>query len=686
MEFGRLKRMSTLHSIQKRWFEKPMRIIALQGGAGKTPLVKVPGIISKMGFNVEQVPRCPKDTLDSLEITRENRENFRRYLSEIKENRMRFILYLNIHVLEKPDRYREWAQRAADGSFPKFYGTKYAVCLNSPWRDYFFEKLEEYAEYDIDGVFLDGPSMVPGGCFCPHCRKRYREQYGEEMTPEKDRFDFYRRTQDDFLNEAYRRFKKLKTDGIFYMNFHIAQPSTSYFSLPDALAYNDIVGTEAGFQFYGPPKDSYLWRVSTLCKIMEAVVPDKPRVNFMAADQKSWSLYMHTPAETKLCIASTVANGANLWYGPHGPIEVMNTPGGRAGIEMVQFLAENERFYENTVSACRVAVMYSFATVRHYRTISKESDLYGRTENKQGMGNFTASFQGFCDALARSGIPYDVVTDLDFGLDGIDSYDCIFLPTCACLSDKAVKKLKGFAAKGGTLIGSFDTSVYNEEGEKRSVPGLKEVFGINRLGSITNYKRWNYLSRSGKHPVFKGIDIPVLPAPEYGFEVKVHGKAEVLARFHGVMAGRYDEPTAPENPAVVLNLYKKGTGIYLAGTFGEMMDSYAPPEYRRMVASIVKLFTRNTVSVDPAGNVEVVVRRQKDRMLVHLVNYTGLVPRPFEKVVPLQNLRVHIKGGKRYSRIFALVDRAGCSVKRRKNGRLEITIKNLNAYEVVVLE
>ncbi|MCM8820763.1 MAG: hypothetical protein NC932_02285, partial [Candidatus Omnitrophica bacterium] len=126
--------------------------------------------------------------------------------------------------------------------------------------------------------------------------------------------------------------------------------------------------------------------------------------------------------------------------------------------------------------------------------------------------------------------------------------------------------------------------------------------------------------------------------------------------------------------------------IYLAGTFGEMMNSYAPPEYRKMLANIAKLFARNPVSIEPTDNIEVVIRKQKKRMLVHLINYAGLVPRPFEKIMPQYNLKVSITAGQKYCKVYTLADKHGCLVKRYKNGKLEIKVKRIGEYEVIVLE
>jgi len=366
-------------------------------------------------------------------------------------------------------------------------------------------------------------------------------------------------------------------------------------------------------------------------------------------------------------------------------MEILETPNGQAGLEIIKFLADNEQFYESTTPDSHVAVLYSFATTRYYKTVKEETDLYGKNQVGQGAGNFTASFQGCCDALARSGIPYDVVTDLDTNVNKFDSYECIFLPTCACLSDKVIEKLKEFTEKGGTLVATFDTSLYDEKGSRRLDFGLKDVLGISFQGQITNYKNWNYLSVVKPHQIFTGVDAPLLPAPEFGLRVQVPAPSLTLAYFHAPMAGRYEKLTTLENPAIVLNQYGKGRAIYLAGTFAEMINSYAPPEYRKILANIARIFARSPVVLKNGGDIELVVRKQKKRLLIHLINYAGLLPRPFETVLVQPNLELTVAGAEKYLRVFALVDKSGCSVTRKK-AALEIKVRKLQEYEVIVLE
>lgn len=702
-----------------------MRIAALQCNFEDGRTLEVADRWKKIGFNVEQVFHPMADSYSALFDLKQHGALLQEYLARLKRNGLRAILYLNVHILGPSLALRkdEWAQRSADGGFPLFYDTYHPCCVNSPWRDHYLQVLRDLMPFDIDGVFLDGPVFIQGGCHCRHCRARYRREEGHPMAKHADLRDFCRRSLDDFLRASYRQFKRIKPDGIHYMNMGVMHLTASYLRLPDALDYNDLVGTEGGFMFYLPARNAPLFRPGVEARVMEAIAPRKPRVIFMAADQKPWSWLPHGPVETKLCVASSVANGANIWYGLHGSTRLLNTPGGRAGQEMIRFLADHEEYFDRTVSAARVAVMYSLATERRYRSQTAASDLYGRDRDRVSsayLGDFHASFGGVCEMLARSSIPFDVATDLAIGIDPLRRYECLLLPTSACLDRKTLSVLRAYVARGGKLISTFDTSLFDGRGVRRKDFGLADVFGVSFAGETLALKDFNYFRIVGKevgtalragrtqsrtdgsgsrpyhedeeiHPVFEGLaEEPLLPAPSFGVAVTPCVTAHVLARFLKPLPGRYVELTAPDRPAVVLNRFGRGASLYLAGTFGEQFATHSPPEYRRLFANAVRHFTTNSLALEGAlGNVELVVRRQKrgrkERLIIHLINYAGLPQRPFEQVYPQRRLNLRIRNEGRFSTARALVAGRPCRL-RKQTGVLRVELPELREHEMIVLE
>ena len=85
-------------------------------------------------------------------------------------DRRNIILYANAHIVSKGTfaEHDDWAQRLPDGTAATGYTNEIMICMNSPWRDYFLDRVREMLELPIKGLFLDGPSG--GTCFCPTCQ------------------------------------------------------------------------------------------------------------------------------------------------------------------------------------------------------------------------------------------------------------------------------------------------------------------------------------------------------------------------------------------------------------------------------------------------------------------------------------------------------------------------------------
>jgi len=674
----------------KAWYDKPLRIAALQCNFEDGKNFEVIDKWTDMGFNVEQLFHPTADLYSALFDEAAHGEIVAEYVDRAHQAGLRIILYLNCHVLgpSLAPHAADWAQRRPDGEFRMMYdGVYHACCINSPFRDHFLSILDALAAYDIDGVFLDGP-MVPGdGCFCESCRQRARDRTGEDLEALADRADFNRDSMGDFLRDSYAHFKAGHPDGVHYMNFPVMHPTSSFVPMPEALAYNDIVATEGGFMFYQPPRQAQLWKPGTAARVLEAVGPDKPRVIFMAADQKPWSWYLHTPAETRLCIASTVANGASIWYGLHGSTRLLPSPGGRAAREMLRFLRRNEAYYDGAAADSRVAVLYSYDTEKAYRTTAEASDFYGAGgEKPECRGDFSQAFAGLCESLCGSGIPFEVVSDLDLTAEALSRYECLLLPTCACLSDASVEAIREFVARGGTVVASFECALYREDGTRREDFALADVFGLHAGRDYPALGSHNFLSLTQDHPLLAGIDIPLLPSPDTAIDVEPDASAVVLARFHAAMQGRYAELTDPAGPAVVLHDFGKGRSVFLAGTFAETLSTYAHVEYRALLENAVRLYAPGNVSLAGAsGNVEVVVRRQGARRVVHLVNHLGATPRPFRKIMRQDGLQLRVPGAAAASSARAL--RAGIHCAIRPDGDAAVVdLPGVDEYEVVVVE
>lgn len=627
-----------------------LRIAALQcdfeGGLEET--MRVPGLWHDFGFDTEQLFHTHAENYSAVFLYEQHADKLRAYLAECRQQGIAVILYMNCHILldSQEDHRDEWAQSRADGSWHRPYGTYYGCCSNSSWKSFFFDAIAQLKSFDIAGLFFDGPSVLD--CYCPRCRQLFRESYGcamEDAAPEL-LADFSIETRLRFMEQTYQQVKKTNANWRAYFNSNLLGSNLGVKRMQRQLACNDLLGTEGGFLFYGPPKNSAIWHCGLSARMVESLAGDKPRVIFMAGDHKPWSWYLHTPADSRTLYAAILANGASVWYGIHCNTASLNGRTGHAVRDMVQFEQKHEALYRYTESVNDLAFFYSFATAQCYTTSGMESDFYENTGGKtEGcIGNYSKAVEGAYGALFRSGLPCDLVTELS--LNRLADYATVFAPSLACMTDETAAALRNYVANGGVLIADSETSLYDGDGKKQPDFLLADLFGASFRG-YQHYQTHDYVRFTPETDPFAGEGVPYLPAPTVGIQLEKHAGAIELAAFCPPLSGRYSGcPQPPDAPFILQHSFGKGQVWYLAGTWFELYADYGIVHIRRWLEQLIRAQTSPEVSfLNLPEAVEATVRRSlpSGDLLVHLVNFTGSMTRPIEQVVPLRQVRLQIR-------------------------------------------
>lgn len=635
---------------------------------------------AQMGFNTEQLFHPIADLYSGTYNSVKHRDLLCRYVAKAHRRDLRIILYLNVHILGPSlmEKRHEWSMRGPDGSVIMHYDGVYAsICLNSPWRDRFFQTLEEVGELGVDGVFLDGP--IVGECSCAHCKTAYESWFGERERDETARWEFANRTQQEFLSQAYRLWHERFEDRPIYRNLPVLHASRSYVDVKSELPYNDIAGTEGGFQHYGPARNAFLFKPSFTARLLESVAPDKPRVIFMAADHKPWSWWMHTPVETIHTIATCAANASSVWYGLHGSTDLLGTPGAEAAGRVFRFLKANERYYDDTQSAATVALLYSYATERfHSRSVQESDFVRGEKPADSARGDMTKAAHGYYQMLVESRIAFDVVTDLACDLS---RYKVVIVPSCGALESATVEQLQEFVRAGGTLIAQLDSSMVSGLGSRFDSFALSDVLGVSPTGPCRKRTSWNYVRiTSPKQRRIAGAEL--LPSPLVTIPVSAARGAETLAWSLKDMPGRYTEIQEPEHPFLVRNGFGKGCSWYFAGGFGEMAYDYYPREYRLLLDGIVRAAAGPQIVIENApALLEVVHRKQGSRHIVHLINYGASALRPSGAVTTACNVKITLPRNMKVDKVRSLVLRRRLAVSRNT-----FIVPELREFDVLVVE
>ena len=186
--------------VRKPWWRKPLAIADLSmPGADeilKLDPAKIAETKSRLGFNAEHLT-C-SDVLGGEKglfyfktgiAKKVIRDFIGEYLPEAHKRGIRVLIYYNVHWINVAfgKDHSDWLQVNIEGKIiDDLYGSGNAPCVNSPWRDWSFRGIKDLAVYDIDGIFLDGPIVTPGACYCQSCKRNFSQKYDLELPRKED--------------------------------------------------------------------------------------------------------------------------------------------------------------------------------------------------------------------------------------------------------------------------------------------------------------------------------------------------------------------------------------------------------------------------------------------------------------------------------------------------------------------
>lgn len=693
---------------QPWWEREPLRIIDLTTSVSQIDY-RDPAALAQqkadLGYNAEhlEVMAMPAGLDDrgfffkSKLASVPHADYLGRYISEAKRRGIRVFVYFNVHyytmrfAAEHPD----WREIRQNGQpLDRVYDTGASFCVNTPWREWVFQVVRDLAAYPIDGIFYDGPVYRPDTCYCRYCRAKFRKRYGRDMPPKDVRIgkpfqqllEFQADSIADFLRDTRSILKSKNPDCALYMNGGVRGANWATGRLNRVLIKEqDLLGSEGGF-LGGDLTRIPLWKPGLTARLLETQSGGKPRVIFSAASHKPWTFSLLPDPELRLLYADTIANGASVWMGIT-PFE-FEQPEMKTLAAMNSFLAKNSEYYLQTRSAARVAVVWSDVTANFYAASAAQLIDIDRTTPRSDIGNLDGEFSGVTEPLLRAHIPFDVLDDAALQTSSLGSYDAIFLPNVACMSDRIAARLKEYVRHGGNLVADFETSRYDETGVFRNKFALAEVFGADAAPKVKGPRRWDFMRPVAKSPLLNGLDRQFIPSPGYYVPV-IPKTGHTILQYTERLAGPYDGvPALSKDPGVVVNQLGKGRAIYFSGDIGNTITKFHTPELMELLANAGRQVVPPVIVENAPGSVEVVVRTQNDhrRTLVHLVNFTGEMTRPIRHVVPIPDVRITLDSGTRANKAFTLWDHRPVPLTRNQSGLLQAVIPRLNEYEVLVLE
>jgi len=609
-------------------------------------------------------------------------------VDEARKHNIAIIAYYNVglnsHVAAANPDYR---QRAADQTpILEAFGFYDLLCMNSPYRDYVYGQLREIAErYEVAGFFFDITYVWKNCCYCEYCRAAYRHRFGYEAvaapvpgTKEMAHWQsFQRDIRFRFLRDAADGLKAINPDFLIGWN-HAGDPQ---FGQVEADRYADYFTSE-----FHPPHYMY---GSLLARWKRSF--GKPFELMMPSEMGSWGEWTVAPPETlRTTAAIAVANGGSISFGhvsyPSGalkgsvPEPVMEAI--RYANDWVHSLAP---WLLNAVSEPNVAVLFGIGNKR----MLEASEL---------PHNLDATLQGIHRILSEGHIHFDFL-DEDGLAAHIDRYEMVILPDQAYVSAELQAIIRDYVYRGGKLLASGRTSLYQANGERSDNFGLSDVFGAAFLDMWlygVSYLHSLDAQLAGNVPnmplLLKTSELPALKvAPTTGKTRAGLMEPAVETRVHRHVYHQHAHPAAETpHPSVVVNTFNKGSCMYIPLPLEAGYWDSGSPWLRNVYVNGVRVLNPEPgIDVHAPLSVEVSVMRQpgESRLIIHLVNVreeTAAGSKVFiEEVHPAGEVGISLRRDARSVRLIP----EGTEVPFSKSsGRISFTVPSFQLHTAVVIE
>ncbi|SPE41132.1 conserved exported hypothetical protein [Candidatus Sulfopaludibacter sp. SbA3] len=571
----------------------------------------------------------------------------------------------------------EWFERDAQGNAVHHTEDRrlFRTCMfTTYYTEYMTAIMREINRlYDVDGHYTNGwpPLGRPPVCYCEQCKRLGRPGTVEYWEQFNQRVVYLWKLYDGIAKEK-------KPDSLFYANLGGNVRAT-----PDLKQLAEVCQWFNCDNQGRGGDDTPIWGCSQQGRVCYSVMKGRTTTNvtgLWSTGALKWRNAAKSAAEETMWFDETVASGMVIWVTFIGAQTGMGEDHRwqAPSREYFNWLAKHDRHFANKRTIANLGVVYGQRTHLFYRP----------------PGNFSTQqyIDGLYYALLEGRFLFDFVHEEDLGAENLKKYTALLLPNTALLSDEQCRQLKAYVDGGGSLIATFETSLYDERNRKRSEFGLADVFGIQKAGEIQGTLGNAYYARMEKpHEILNGFkDTNWIPGAEYRLPVKPV-ESPVLTVVPGYVAypPELSYPPTPHTtePAAVIREKGRSRLIYFPGDVERSLWHSGNTDISRLLQNSIRwvLHDESPVSIEGSGVVEAFAWETEPGFAVHLLNYTNpnMHRGWIREYYPIgeQKVKMKLPAGRHVTRVELLRSERNVPF-RVTAGVLEFTIPRVVDYEV----
>lgn len=592
----------------------------------------------------------------------------------------------------------EWIAVDAQGNKRRHWAFSQAwvTCGLGPYNFEFMTEVhrEIMRLYNVDGIFTNRWAGS-GMCYCQSCRENFGAAYGMELPRTLDPHDPVRRNYILWRQSRLFELWKLWDSEIRKIN-----PGARFIPNTGGGALSDLdmktIGERADTLCADRQSRHGLmppWAAGKNGKEFRATLGHKPVAGMTSVgldDAHRWKDSVQCEAELRIWMADGIAQGMRPWFIKFSGV-LYDRRWLRPVEEFFRWHHSADRYLRNTESLARVAMVYSQQTGKFYG-------------GEQAHEKVEDAILGFYEALVEARIPFEMVHDGLLDAAHVDRFKTLILPNVAALSDAQCEQLRQYVKRGGSLVATFQTSLYDEWGTRRADFALADLFGARWSGRLEGPMKNSYLllrkdsTKGGYHPLLRGLE-------DAGRIINGVGRVEASALNEGFhppltlipsypdlpMEEVYPRHEETDIPGVFLEESAKGRVVYFPWDIDRTFWEVACVDHGRLLRNAVDWATDEAqpVTVSGPGMLDVAVWRQKSSMTVHLVNLTNpmMMKGPYRELIPVgeQQVTVRLPAGATARQVHLL--RSGQTPAIEHEGdRLTVSVPSILDLEVVAID
>ena len=554
------------------------------------------------------------------------RDFFGECVAAAKKRNMRVVARMSpdLNWGDALEAHPEWAMRNKDGSaqFSSEEPRLFKTCMFSTYMDDYVPAImrEINSLYDVDCLYTNGWPPIGNlpDCHCAVCSK----------LPPVGTSAYWRVFTDRTL-ELWRKYdaiaKEKKPDSFYFANLGgnvRGGPNLDGLGKVAAWFQADNQGRTYA--------EAAVWGCSLQGRVCNAILDGKIAVNVTAGYSSStpgWRNASKNPGEIRMWLNETLASGMTPYYHFVGAENGFDEDRRwqKTGVDYFGWTTKHDAHFATRRSIANIGVVIGQSTQL----------LYPGPATARSRAYMHETTQGIYDALLRGRFAFDFVHEDRLEPDRLSRYRALLLPNVAMLSDRQCEQIGNYVQAGGSIMASFETSLYDENLKQRANFGLQDLLGIHKAENVvgTNgnayYARIETPGQAPAHPILEGFtNTNWLPGAENRIPL-APVRNPVLTVVPGFV--RYPPelaypPTSHTNePAVVLRESGRSRMAYFPGDIERTYWITGHGDLLRLLHNTIRWITNDerVVDVEGAGFMEIFCWETAPGYTVHVLNYTN---------------------------------------------------------------